>query len=610
MAPPRLRLALVVGLVLQLGAGIANVSEGDSDTEKFRTIQDAVKQEGTEGIVHEWSGMMVCCSASVMLALLIGNFLHVCEVSIISESSVIILVGFLLGTVLPTDGSILCWAMGTVDVETEGLVMASFLNLFLLPVIIFEAGWSMMHRDFINQLLTILTFAVLGTLISMVVVGSLILSTCHIHGICSARTAFTYAALISAVDPVATLATYAHLQVDPLLNIIVFGESVVNDAVAIVLFRVLNSSESFEDLSVGQVSGRIGSQTALLLFGSVGLGIALGFLLMLTTRFCRLADQTSPCVLFVFVSSFFIYCFAERVCSMSGIITVLFASMFASAFAREQFSAEATMFCAFALKQAATLADMVVFLFVGITAVYCDRRGLVFGSLVIAFCLLGRAAAVLPLALLTNGCKSVAGHSLSWEKSLRLNWKKIFMMWHAGLRGGIALVLTLELEPWVDEGSRGTRDTLRNATILIIVFFLLFFGGTTKVLLKCLGIPMEGKAKPMHIHHDTVWRCLHHIKYRVLSKALVPETAKMNEGALPQLIADFAAVERKGSSASLPGGIRSSRLPVIPSQRSVDARRGDEMVSLFGMVDPLNANDSGSEAGTDETEESATETDE
>eukprot|EP00439_Symbiodinium_sp_Y106_P056986 s1816_g8.t1 len=200
MSLPRLRLALVVGLVLQLGAGIAN---------------DAVKEEGTEGIVHEWSGMMVCCSASVMLALLVGNFLHVCEVSIISESSVIILIGFLLGLALPTDGSVLCWAMGSVDVETEGLVMATFLNLFLLPVIIFEAGW-----------LTILTFAVLGTLISMVVVGSLILSTCHIHGICSARTAFTYAALISAVDPVATLATYAHLQVDPLLNIIVFGESV------------------------------------------------------------------------------------------------------------------------------------------------------------------------------------------------------------------------------------------------------------------------------------------------------------------------------------------------------------------------------------------------
>ena len=65
----------------------------------------------------------------------------------------IILVGFLLGVILPTDGSILCWAMGNVDVNTEGLVMASILNLFLLPVIIFEAGWSMTHRDFINQLM-------------------------------------------------------------------------------------------------------------------------------------------------------------------------------------------------------------------------------------------------------------------------------------------------------------------------------------------------------------------------------------------------------------------------------------------------------------------------
>ncbi|CAE7656908.1 SLC9A8 [Symbiodinium pilosum] len=428
-----------------------------------------------------------------MLALLVGNFLHVCQarggvVSIISESSVIILVGFLLGVILPTDGSILCWAMGNVDVNTEGLVMASILNLFLLPVIIFEAGWSMTHRDFINQLLTILTFAVFGTLISMLVVGLLIMQTCSIHGVCSARTAFTYAALISAVDPVATLATYAHLQVDPLLNIIVFGESVVNDAVAIVLFRVLNSeTENFSDMSLNAVSLRIGSQTLLLLFGSVGLGIALGFLLMLTTRYCRLADHTSSCVLFVFVSSFFIYCFAERVCSMSGIITVLFASMFASGFAKQQFSKEASMFCAFALKQAATLSDMVVFLFVGITAVYCDRRGLVFGSLVIAFCLLGRAAAVVPLALFTNGCKAVMSRGESWGKSLRLNWKKIFMMWHAGLRGGIALVLTLELEKWVDEDAPGTRDTLRNATIFIIVFFLLFFGSRTAFSNKIPG---------------------------------------------------------------------------------------------------------------------------
>ena len=48
-----------------------------------------------------------------------------------------------------------------------------------------------------------------------------------------------FAALISAVDPVATLAIFAALQVDPNLNSIVVGESVLNDAVALISFRAV-----------------------------------------------------------------------------------------------------------------------------------------------------------------------------------------------------------------------------------------------------------------------------------------------------------------------------------------------------------------------------------
>ena len=46
-----------------------------------------------------------------------------------------------------------------------------------------------------------------------------------------------FAALISAVDPVSTLGVFGHLKVDPNLNVLVYGESVINDAVAIVLYR-------------------------------------------------------------------------------------------------------------------------------------------------------------------------------------------------------------------------------------------------------------------------------------------------------------------------------------------------------------------------------------
>ena len=51
-------------------------------------------------------------------------------------------------------------------------------------------------------------------------------------------------ALISATDPVATLSIFSDMDVPPVLYNLVFGESVLNDATAIVLFRTL---EEFYD---------------------------------------------------------------------------------------------------------------------------------------------------------------------------------------------------------------------------------------------------------------------------------------------------------------------------------------------------------------------------
>lgn len=51
--------------------------------------------------------------------------------------------------------------------------------------------------------------------------------------------ALAFGALISAVDPVATLAIFSAMDVEPVLNMLVFGESILNDAVSIVLCNIM-----------------------------------------------------------------------------------------------------------------------------------------------------------------------------------------------------------------------------------------------------------------------------------------------------------------------------------------------------------------------------------
>ena len=57
--------------------------------------------------------------------------------------------------------------------------------------------------------------------------------------------ALAFGALISAVDPVATLAIFSAMDVEPTLNMLVFGESILNDAVSIVLCNIM-MKDSFE----------------------------------------------------------------------------------------------------------------------------------------------------------------------------------------------------------------------------------------------------------------------------------------------------------------------------------------------------------------------------
>lgn len=87
---------------------------------------------------------------------------------------------------------------------------------------------------------TILTFAIVGTTLSAFLIGGLMYGFVQLmpHYLSKSFTfldTLYFGALISPTDPLTILAIFSDKQVDSTLYALVFGESVLNDAVALVL---------------------------------------------------------------------------------------------------------------------------------------------------------------------------------------------------------------------------------------------------------------------------------------------------------------------------------------------------------------------------------------
>jgi len=440
-------------------------------------IIDENELEGNHALdsIHSVAAHIIVPGAIVfMLSMAIGHVLSLWRyTSWIPDSAATLVVALMLGRVL----KMLADANASFTEESFVLGASTTLNLVLLPIIIFSAGWSLRRSDFIYQFNPIIIFAVFGTIISTFVIGfsSYALSNYfNLHIVRDLRSNMAFAALISAVDPVATLVTYKSLNVEPLLNIMVFGESTINDAVAVVIFSIIN--HGWESLNYLQATGRI----VQLLFGSMLFGLASAGLLILIMRVTKMNKNHYTGILFIWTSAYLVYGAAEASGMFSGIIASLLAGIMFGAYGRLHLTHEGSEEADVFFELTCQLADKAVFVLCGAsTAMITSNRGLLFGAISVGLCYFGRAISVGACGPVVNMMKKMVGDPHI------LTWKHLFMMWHAGLRGGIALVLALEIDgSWCKY-----KATIVNATFITISVLLVVNGGSTGFLLKTLGIP-------------------------------------------------------------------------------------------------------------------------
>ncbi|KAH7474644.1 hypothetical protein KRP22_003676 [Phytophthora ramorum] len=369
--------------------------------------------------------------------------------------------------------SIFCMLMKSSSIAVSLMYFdPNFFFVGMLPPIIFNSGYTMKRRYFFENITPILVYSIFGTLIMSVVTGIGIYTIGRFGWVMrlSMAESLTFGSLISATDAVSILAVFQELHVDPTLFYLVFGESSLNDAVAICLFetfsRFIGHSYEFKPMLFAIF------EFGLVLTGSTMIGVIFGMIPALLFKYGNLRSNLLHEV-GVYVMFAYLPFVVSQVLGMSGVVSVIFAGISMKHYASPNLTPEAHDVCSSVFNTLSHMAETSVFLNLGLSAFGLTeyyRFWLIFWMAF--FCLLSRGCAVYPLSYLLNLRKN----------SARITMNQQHVIWYGGMRGAVAFALSKSFP------GEKRPEIVATTLIVVLLSILVMGGGTVAVLDKC-GIP-------------------------------------------------------------------------------------------------------------------------
>ncbi|XP_056376110.1 sodium/hydrogen exchanger 3 isoform X2 [Hyla sarda] len=431
--------------------------------------------------------------------------------TVIPESCLLIVLGLLLGGIV--------WAADHIASFTLTPTVFFF---YLLPPIVLDAGYFMPNRLFFGNLGTILLYAVIGTVWNAATTG-LSLYGVYLTGIMGdlqigVLEFLLFGSLIAAVDPVAVLAVFEEVHVNDVLFIIVFGESLLNDAVTVVLYNVFDSFVAIGGENVTGVDCVKGVVSFFVVsIGGTLVGIIFAYLLSLVTRFTKHVRIIEPG--FVFVISYLSYLTSEML-SLSAILAITFCGIFCQKYVKANISEQSATTVRYTMKMLASGAETIVFMFLGISAV--DPNIWVWNTpfilLTLLFISVYRVIGVIVQTWILNRYRMV-----------QLEIIDQVVMSYGGLRGAVAFALVALLD-----GERVKSKNLFVSTTIIVVYFTVIFQGLTiKPLVQWL------KVKRSEHHERKLNEKLHGRAFDHICSAIEDVSGQIGHNYMRDRIANF-----------------------------------------------------------------------
>ncbi|GJN25748.1 hypothetical protein PR202_gb13616 [Eleusine coracana subsp. coracana] len=328
--------------------------------------------------------------------------------------------------------------------------------IYLLPPIIFNAGFQVKKKQFFRNFMTITLFGAVGTLISFTVIsfGALGLVSKLNIGELELGDYLALGAIFSATDSVCTLQVL-NQDDTPFLYSLVFGEGVVNDATSVVLFNAI------QGFSTGSFSGvnllKFGGSFLYLFCTSTFLGVASGLLSAYVIKklyFGR--HSTDREVAIMMLMAYLSYMIAELL-DLSGILTVFFCGIVMSHYTWHNVTESSRV-------------------------TTNPIKSIALSSTILALVLVSRAAFVFPLSLLSNWTKKTPMGKISFKQQV--------IIWWAGLmRGAVSIALAYNKFARSGHTQLPSNAIMITSTISVVLFSTIVFGILTKPLIRLLNPP-------------------------------------------------------------------------------------------------------------------------